>query len=91
LLTIKSDGVPVSRDPLKKERMMFTVNESNADQSESVTPNDPLAPMDATIAFGMDFDPHHFHGATVDGEAEPEAARCPFAQFFSGIFGDEKG
>jgi hypothetical protein len=71
--------------------MMFTEIESTVDQSESTTPTDPHEAMDAArAAIGMELDPHHFHQTTVGGEARTEGSGCPFAQFFSGFFG-EKG
>jgi hypothetical protein len=70
---------------------MFTENEATAEQSESTTPINPHAAMEAALAaIGMEFDPHHFHGANADGEVKPEGSGCPFAQFFSGFFGGEK-
>ena len=76
-----------------KGRTMFTEIESIVEQSESTTPGDPPVAMDAAHeTIGMEFDPHHLHGTTVEGEAKTEgsAAGCPYAQFFSGIFGSEE-
>ena len=73
---------------------MSTENESKLEHSESSTPAGAQAPMDAALAaMGMEFDPLHFHSATVDGEAKPEgsASACPYARFFSGLFGGDKG
>lgn len=71
---------------------MFTEIESPVEQSESTTPADPHAAMNATLAaIGMEFDQHHFHETTVGGEAKTEGAACPFAQFFSGLFGGDRG
>lgn len=73
---------------------MPTENESILEPSESRTPAGLQAAMDAALAaFGPEVDPLNFHKPTVDGEAKLEgsASACPYARFFSGFFGGEKG
>jgi hypothetical protein len=74
---------------------MFTENELTPplEQSKSTTPANPAARDAAFAAIGMEFDPHHFHGEPVDGEANPadSASGCPYARFFSGLFGSGNG
>lgn len=75
---------------------MFTENDLTPalEQSASTTPANPPAALDAAFAaIGMEFDPHHFQGEPVDGEAKPadSASGCPYASFFSGLFGDGNG
>ena len=71
---------------------MLTDDQSKPEQDGSTPEVDPQATMDAALrAFGIEFDPHGFHGSATSGEEKSEgsASKCPYARFFSGIFGDD--